>query len=78
MNDNRRKRIQALQDQLEEIHTCLTEIQEEEQGAFDNLPEGFQMSERGEKMEQSASDLEEAANSVEEAKDTLDTVINNA
>lgn len=64
MNKQRRK-------ELDEIHTLLLEaaerleaVAEEEQEAFDNLPEGLQQSERGQEMEETAANLQEWADSL--------------
>lgn len=58
MNDNRRKRIQnALE--------ILTEVRDEEQDAFDNLPDNFQYSQKGEDMEVNIQQLEEAIDALE-------------
>ena len=48
MNKQRRKRIQEALEIIEEAKAILEEVQEEEQEAFDNMPEGLQSSERGE------------------------------
>lgn len=61
MNNDRRARIRKLIEQLEGINTELEEIQAEEQDAFDNMPEGFQDSERGQSMQESISNMESAS-----------------
>lgn len=43
------------------------ERKKEEQDAFDNLPEGFQLSERGEAMESAISSIDDAIISIESA-----------
>lgn len=57
MNAERRAKISTLRDQLEEL-------QQEEQSAFDNLPEGLQQSERGQASEAAADNLAEAVESI--------------
>lgn len=59
MNRNRRKRIDNILERIEEIESEIVDIRDEEQEAFDNLPESIQFSERGEAMEDSVSCLEE-------------------
>jgi len=71
MNKQRRKAITEIVSKLEEIMADLNTLQEEEQEAFDNLPEGLQDSEKGEAMETAAGLLEEAVNSVGDAIDGL-------
>ena len=45
MNNKRRERIQKMISKLEDINTEISEILEEEQEAFDNMPENLQTSE---------------------------------
>lgn len=60
MNKDRRKRLREICDILEEQQAALEEIRDEEQEAFDNLPEGHQSAERGQAMEEAADDLDTA------------------
>lgn len=53
MNEDRRKRLAALVEQLQEIH-------DEEELAFENLPESLQGGERGREMEEAASEMDSA------------------
>lgn len=73
MNNARRTQIEKLNNRLSEIMDLINELANEEQEAFDNLPEAFQEGERGEAMEEAIDCLESAASSVEEAMDYLDT-----
>lgn len=59
MNNDRRNRIRKLISQLEDIQNEIENILSEEQEAFDNMPEGFQESERGEKMQAAINYLED-------------------
>jgi len=68
MNNARRKTITKIQEQLEDLKNQIEELQCEEQESFDNMPEGLQMSERGEACET-------AANALQEAFDNMDCVI---
>ena len=52
MNRERRKRIGKLQESLSEIQSELQNVLDEEQEAFENLPESFQESEKGERMQE--------------------------
>ena len=61
MNAPRRKAIQEM------IET----IKDEEQEAFDNLPENLQGSDRGEAMEAAADNLDSAFNGMDEVLDYL-------
>ena len=55
MNKERRKKLACVISKLQDNASILMAIQEEEQMAFDNLPEGLQTSEKGEKMEEAVS-----------------------
>lgn len=72
MNKNRRNAISDIYDKLIDIQSDLESIRDEEQEAFDNLPESIQYSERGERMEEYISSLDEALDYVGYAVDSLD------
>ena len=72
MNKNRRNAISDIYDKLTDIQSDLECIRDEEQEAFDNLPESIQCSERGERMEEYISSLDEALDYVGYAVDSLD------
>ena len=71
MNTLRRKEIQKIITTLETIQTGIENLQEEEQDALDNLPEGIQESDRGDKMQTAISNLEDTAASITEAIEFL-------
>lgn len=68
MNNYRRKQIEKLTAQIEEI---IESLRDEEQEAFDNLPESLQSGERGEKMESAIDALDYAADDLQECLDHL-------
>ena len=72
MNKDRRARISALQAQLQDIMSALDEIRNEEQEAYDNLPESFQYGERGDAMTDAIDNLDEAASTLEDVDSYLD------
>ena len=72
MNKQRRKAIGDIYDKLIDIQSDLECIRDEEQEAFDNLPESIQCAERGERMEEYISSLDEALDYVGYAVDSLD------
>ena len=81
MNKERRKRIAEAVEQLaaamvylENARGLLEEVKEDEEAAFDNLPEGLQESERGEAMQEACDTLEEAVDAAQEAFDNLEDV----
>lgn len=75
MNADRRKRIQEIIDQLTDIQTDAEAIRDEEQEAYDNLPENLQGSERGEAMSEAADNLDNAYNSIDEVLEYLNAAI---
>lgn len=75
MNKQRREKIsklkirfQSTQAEIKQLSSELSSILNEEQDAFDNMPEGLQSSYRG-------MCSEDAIDSMEEASDKLDEVI---
>ena len=75
MNRARRKRLQEILDQIEFLQMDVNTVRDEEQDAYDNLPESIQYSERGEQMQEYADHIEEAYQSLQEAIDTLYDII---
>ena len=73
MNADRRKRIEELTVEVREklagliddIRNEAESIKDEEQEAFDNLPESLQSGEKGDAMQESISRLEDAVSSIE-------------
>lgn len=82
MNNQRRKRINKLKEQLSNLITELQDIQMDEEMAYDNMPEGLQCSQRGMDSEDAIAcmgdaneSLEDASNSIEEAINALDEIM---
>lgn len=75
MNKARRKWIDRITDKLLEIQTDLEECRNEEEEAYDNLPESFQYGEKGEKMQDAISAMENADSSIQDAIDYLNDLI---
>ena len=44
MNKDRRKQLEDVRDSLDEIISSLNDIKDEEQDAYDNMPESLQLS----------------------------------
>ena len=59
MNKTRRKELYRIICLIDEARERLEIVRNEEQEAFDNMPEGIQMSERGEQMEEYIGVMEE-------------------
>ena len=74
MNNKRRKRIENIISKLEDLSVEIEEVMNEEQEAFDNLPEPIQCSDRGEQMEGYISSLDYAMNYVSDAISSLEEI----
>lgn len=61
MNNDRRARINKIISALQDLNEEISAIRDEEQEAFDNMPEGLQSSERGEQSQEAISNLESAS-----------------
>jgi uncharacterized protein YukE len=77
MNKDRRKRLQNVIDALRNMVDELYAIQEEEQEAYDNLPESFQEGERGEKMSDAIDTLDMVLSEIDSQADELQEMIDN-
>ena len=75
MNRERRKRLEAAKEKLEEAYFELEAIKDEEQEAYDNTPESLQQTERGEAMQNAIDTIDDAMNDVEYAKDKLEELL---
>ena len=75
MNRARRKEIDKAIDLLLEARVILEQVQSDEEDAFDNMPEGIQMSERGEAMEENLGILDEVTGTIGDVEDVLLTEI---
>ncbi|GHV18128.1 hypothetical protein FACS1894169_14370 [Bacteroidia bacterium] len=75
MNKARRKELNEIRAELQGLMERLEIIKDEEQESFDNMPEGLQYSERGEKAENAISNLEYAYDNISDAIDRIDEAI---
>jgi molecular chaperone GrpE (heat shock protein) len=74
MNDFRRKRLDYLKDKLADICDEIEIIREEEENAFDNLPESLQDSERGEAIQDAVYQLEEISDNLQQIIEDITTL----
>jgi exonuclease VII small subunit len=65
MNKTRRKNIEEILQALEDSMSELVTERDDEQEYFDNMPESFQGSERGEKSENAISSLTDLIDNME-------------
>lgn len=59
MNKKRRKQIQEIAEQISALKDRLEELCDAEQESFDNMPEGLQQAENGQKMEAAVATIED-------------------
>ena len=75
MNNTRRKQLQAIQEELRNLYERLNSLCDEEQEAFDNMPEPLQGSARGEKSQEAISTIESVRDQVSDAADEIDEIL---
>lgn len=75
MNKQRRNRLQKVIDQPEELKEEVSSICEEEQEAYDNMPESLKDGERGSQMYDNISTLEDQESNFDELIENLQEVI---
>ncbi|MCI7287736.1 MAG: hypothetical protein PUK02_14585 [Parabacteroides sp.] len=74
MNNLRRKQIKEALSLIEEAYDLLTMAKDEEEMAFDNLPESLQYSERGDIMQDNITNLDNAITGLDDAKSALENI----
>lgn len=75
MNNARRKILKDAAEKLRNIISDVEYVRDEEQSAFDNLPENFQMSDRGVQMEENISALEEVVDILTDALSEYESAV---
>lgn len=75
MNSKRREKLKTAHVYLNEAHSIVDNMYDEETDALDNMPENLQGSDRYEYMEECAQLLYDAASSIESSIDALEEVI---
>lgn len=76
MNKARRTKLENLLERFAEIKAEIEAVGEEEQEAFENMPENLQGSERGQQAEGNVSILDDVVEHINEIEDWLNEVIN--
>jgi hypothetical protein len=71
MNNNRRKAINRLIEQLEEIQSSIEDIKDEEEEYYNSMPESLQDGEKGDRAQSAIDNLDDATNSIGEVLDSL-------
>lgn len=75
MNKNDRKELEKAISLLKEAQEIIESIKDGEQDKFDNLSEGLQQTENGQKFEEIVSNLDEAYSNIEDAMTYIDDSI---
>ena len=71
MNTQRRKTLARITAELESSAAALEEVMDDEREAYDNMPEGLQETERGQRLDQNADELEDVIDILREAVDAI-------
>lgn len=71
MNTERRKELDKAIGFIEEAKAILEQCREAEQDAYDNMPEGLQSGDKGDKAQSAISAMEEAESNLESAIDSI-------
>lgn len=74
MKPERMSTIEACIDDIRSAYEDLEMVKDEEQEAFDNMPEGLQESERGDLMQEAIDALDDVLCTIDDALMTLDEV----
>lgn len=75
MNNTRRAQLRKAVSMIEVAQSIIEEVKEQEQEAYDNLPEGLQESDRGRDIDENAYTLEMALDEIETIVDSLYEVV---
>ena len=73
MNNVKRKALQIIADQLADLLSQIDTIKDEEQDAYDAMPESFQNGERGEKSQTAIDAMNDASSSLEQVITDIET-----
>ncbi len=71
MNKQRRKQLSDITEKIEELQCDISALADEEEEAYDNLPESLQDGERGEKMQEAIDNMRYAYDNLQEAYDNI-------
>lgn len=74
MNKERRKQLNRSFVLIDEAMDIIQGVMDEEQEAYDNLPESFRNGERGEQMSGNIESLEEVTGYLEDAKSVMEYI----
>lgn len=72
MNKQRRKDLLDVAESLQEALDRLSEVRDEEQEAFDNMPESLQYGSRGDAMQEAIDTMDEWEGEIDEIKSRIE------
>ena len=72
MNNSRRGILASISEAIGELEARLQEVIDEEQDAYDNLPESIQNGERGQRSPEAIDALDQALESLSEARSQIE------
>ena len=75
MNKQRREELLKVKTVLESLGTALERIKDDEEFAYDNMPENLQYSMRGEESQDAINSLDEAIDNLNESISCIEEVI---
>lgn len=75
MNVKRRTALEAIKEELSEIASRLEAIRDEEQEAYDYLPDSFREGERGEKMQTAIDELDQLISDLLYGEEHIETAM---
>jgi len=75
MNKQRRKQLEKSVLHLNDALEIVRDVLEQEQEAFNNMPDGIRDGERGEEMQGYVDTLEEHVNTIEEAISAIEEIV---
>lgn len=78
MKPDRLAKLQECLEDLQSVFDALDEVKEDEECAYDNLPESMQDGERGDQMQENIDNLDDANSVIEEAISTLEEAVSAA
>ena len=76
MNKKRRKQLEAIKNQVDELKSSLDTLMDEEKGYLDNLPESWQSSETAATAEAAVSSMKQASELLDSAMSELEEAQN--
>lgn len=77
MNHKRRKALREIADKINALKADLEYLRDEEQDAYDNMPENRQGGEKGEKAQSAIDSIDNAINELDSAVDSANEAAEN-